>query len=176
MTTYSNIQVDVDQLPQVSTINFVNLHPKYPWINLTSTIIFLTLLFIGALIILPQISSDIINVVSVASAVLFIFACLVIKFKQAKTRRYALREHDILFQHGLFWQKTTAVSFNRIQHIDLTHDPLERKYDIATLKFFTAGGSSVDLKIPGLPHQNAQQLRGLILAKAGKQEAEQSHD
>jgi membrane protein YdbS with pleckstrin-like domain len=88
----------------------------------------------------------------------------------AKARSYAMREHDILFQDGLFWQKTTAVAFNRIQHIDLTHGPVERKYKIASLKFFTAGGSSVDLKIPGLPEKDAEQIRTLILSKINPNE------
>ena len=89
----------------------------------------------------------------------------------AKARFYALREHDVLFQHGLFWQKTTAVAFNRIQHIDLTYGPIDRKFQIASLKFFTAGGSSVDLKIPGLPEEDAEQIRALILSKINQYEA-----
>jgi membrane protein YdbS with pleckstrin-like domain len=176
MTTHINAQLDLEQLPQVSTINFSTLHPKYRWIDLISTTLGLALPIIAALIILPLTDHNPLNIYNLTVLAVLVICILLIKFKQAKARRYALREHDILFQHGLFWQKTTAVSFNRIQHIDLTHGPLERKYKIAALKFFTAGGSSVDLKIPGLPHQNAQQLRTLILAKTGNQDAEQSHD
>ena len=50
-----------------------------------------------------------------------------------------------------------------MQHIDVTHGPLDRKFDMATIKFFTAGGAGSDLRIPGLPTERAEQLRIEIL-------------
>jgi len=61
----------------------------------------------------------------------------------------------------------TAIPFNRIQHVETSSDPLDRKFDLATLQLFTAGGSSGDLKIDGLGKDVAEQLRAFILKKVG---------
>jgi membrane protein YdbS with pleckstrin-like domain len=61
----------------------------------------------------------------------------------------------------------TAIPFNRIQHVETSSDPLDRKFDLATLQLFTAGGSGGDLKIDGLGKDVAEQLRAYILKKVG---------
>lgn len=82
-------------------------------------------------------------------------------------RGYVLRDKDILFRHGVVWRSVTAIPFNRIQHVETSSTPLDRKFALATLQLFTAGGSSGDLKIDGLAHDVAEQLRHFILRKAG---------
>lgn len=169
MSQFSNQPLSIDDMAQVASVQWSELHPAYRWVNLVPTVTFLllTTTAIGVFLLF-------INKVSVSN---WLWAALVIvplvisllSFVQTKVCRYAIREHDILFQQGLFWQQTTAVAFNRIQHIDLTHGPLERKYAIATLKFFTAGGSSVDLKIAGLPEQHAKRIRAMILAQINQE-------
>jgi membrane protein YdbS with pleckstrin-like domain len=61
----------------------------------------------------------------------------------------------------------TAIPFNRIQHVETSSDPIDRKFDLATLQIFTAGGSGGDLKINGLEKDTAEQLRVFILQKVG---------
>jgi membrane protein YdbS with pleckstrin-like domain len=84
----------------------------------------------------------------------------------AKSCGYLEREFDVYHKQGIWWRKQTALSFSRVQHIDLSSGPLERKYGMATLKFFTAGGASSDLKIHGLPLDIAENLRHQILKLA----------
>jgi membrane protein YdbS with pleckstrin-like domain len=67
----------------------------------------------------------------------------------------------------VIWRSVTAVPFNRIQHVESSNTPLDRKYDLATLQLFTAGGSSGDLKINGLDIEIAENLRIFILGKVG---------
>ena len=170
-TPFSNEQLNVDALAQVSAVSFTTLDPTYPWLNLTQPIPTLILLslpiagltFVGQLFDYVYIAWTIYTLIALSS--------LISSFYIAKSRRYALREADLLFFEGILWQTTTAVAFNRIQHIDLTHGPLERKYNIATIKCFTAGGSGVDLKIPGLPLATAESLRAFILDKTSQPDA-----
>jgi membrane protein YdbS with pleckstrin-like domain len=82
-------------------------------------------------------------------------------------RGYVLRDKDILFRKGVIWRSVTAIPFNRIQHVETSSTPFDRKFDLATLQLFTAGGSSGDLKIDGLSTAVAEQLRVFILEKAG---------
>jgi len=82
-------------------------------------------------------------------------------------RGYAVRDKDIVFRKGILWRSVTAIPFNRIQHVETSSDPLDRKFDLATLQLFTAGGSGGDLKIDGLGKDVAEQLRAFILEKVG---------
>jgi membrane protein YdbS with pleckstrin-like domain len=82
-------------------------------------------------------------------------------------RGYVLRDKDILFRKGVIWRSVTAIPFNRIQHVETSSTPFDRKFELATLQLFTAGGSSGDLKIDGLGKDTAEQLRVFILEKAG---------
>jgi hypothetical protein len=80
---------------------------------------------------------------------------------------YVVRDKDILFRKGVIWQSVTAIPFNRIQHVETSSTPIDRKLDLATLQLFTAGGSGGDLKIGGLGTAVAEKLRVFILNKAG---------
>jgi len=82
-------------------------------------------------------------------------------------RGYVLRDKDILFRKGVVWRSVTAIPFNRIQHVETSNTPFDRKFKLATLQLFTAGGASGDLKIDGLGRDTAEQLRVYILEKVG---------
>ena len=84
-----------------------------------------------------------------------------------RRRGYALRARDILFRKGVLWRSVTAVPFNRIQHVETSSTPLDRRFGLATLQLFTAGGSGADLKIDGLEHDLAERIRQDILEKTG---------
>lgn len=84
-----------------------------------------------------------------------------------RRRGYVVRDKDILFRQGVVSRSVTAIPFNRIQHVETSSTPFDRKFDLATLQLFTAGGSSGDLKIDGLGRLTAEQLRVFILEKAG---------
>jgi membrane protein YdbS with pleckstrin-like domain len=78
-------------------------------------------------------------------------------------KRYALRELDLNYSSGLFFQKTVSQPINRIQHIELKRGPVERYVGMATLQVFSAGGAAHTFEIPGLPLESAQKLRHFIL-------------
>jgi membrane protein YdbS with pleckstrin-like domain len=80
---------------------------------------------------------------------------------------YVVRDKDIVFQTGVLLRTVTAIPYNRIQHVEKDSAPLDRRFEIANLKIFTAGGSGGDLKIDGLPADDAERLRIHILDKVG---------
>jgi membrane protein YdbS with pleckstrin-like domain len=90
---------------------------------------------------------------------------------KSRMKGVALREHDIAYRSGLYWRKTVLLPFNRVQHAEVSSGPLQRKYGLASLKFFTAGGSSVDLKIDGLTKEHAGEVRSYIMEKCGQPQA-----
>jgi membrane protein YdbS with pleckstrin-like domain len=80
---------------------------------------------------------------------------------------YAIRERDIIYKSGVFWRTVTAIPFNRIQHVEKSSTPLDRRFQLASLQIFTAGGSGGDLKIHGLSAKTTEKLRFFILEKIG---------
>jgi len=92
-----------------------------------------------------------------------IISRLVIRKSQVKG--IALREFDVAYRSGLFWRKTVIVPFNRVQHVEVSSGPLQRKFGLASVKFFTAGGITVDLRVDGLTAERAEQIRAFIATK-----------
>ena len=79
--------------------------------------------------------------------------------------RYAIREQDVSFAQGVFFQEVITIPFNRIQHCELSRGVFERMYKLATIKIYTAGGSGSDISIPGLTPADAQRLRDFIVGE-----------
>jgi membrane protein YdbS with pleckstrin-like domain len=80
-----------------------------------------------------------------------------------RKKGYAVREKDILFRHGILSTTTTIIPFNRIQHVAIHEGFFSRMYDLSELQIYTAGGSSSDLHIPGLPKYEAEQIKTFLL-------------
>src|SRR5690606_34653268 len=80
-------------------------------------------------------------------------------------RKYAVREHDIIYQRGLLSNHVTIVPFSRIQHVAVYESFLARKLKLAQIQIFTAGGTAGTLKISGLEKENAEKIKAVILGK-----------
>jgi membrane protein YdbS with pleckstrin-like domain len=78
-------------------------------------------------------------------------------------KSYAIRTRDILYRSGVLWRSTVAIPFDRVQHVETSHTPLDRRFRLATLKLHTAGGAGGDLKIHGMPADVAESLRVFLL-------------
>ncbi len=76
-----------------------------------------------------------------------------------KAYKYKLSEAGLKIHKGVFWQQQNMVPRNRVQHIDITTGPLERRYDLSKLVVHTAGTRNATVTLPGLLHQDAADLR-----------------
>ncbi|MCT2590027.1 PH domain-containing protein [Streptomyces sp. N2-109] len=72
--------------------------------------------------------------------------------------RYAERADDLLIAHGVQWRKTTVVPYGRMQLVEVTSGPLERRYGLARLQLHTAAATT-DATVPGLTPAEAERLR-----------------
>lgn len=93
-------------------------------------------------------------------------------YYEFRRKSYAIRQKDIIYNNGLFWQSSIVVPFNRVQHCEVSQGPIDRFYGLAELKVFTAGGTSSDLKIDGLSPETAQRIKDFIVHKTGLDEEE----
>lgn len=78
---------------------------------------------------------------------------------------YEVAEDELHIRHGLWTRTRTAVPFGRVQHIDVTQGPLERRFGLGTLVLHTAGTRSGAVGLPGLLFEEAGQIRDHIRSK-----------
>ena len=171
---FENSQIPVSELPHVEDIDFQQLAPAYRTVELVATGLLFSFLFFGWLMFylfnrLPETWP--------AWAALGLWAVLFslslyLSWKRWAVAGYALREHDIIHKHGVFFRTVTTIPFNRMQHCEISRGPVENAFGLATLRVFTAGGSSSDLSIEGLPVEEAQRVKEFITQKIGEQAAE----
>lgn len=77
--------------------------------------------------------------------------------------RYWLTDDGLYILKGVWWQSITLIPRNRVQHIDISSGPLDRRYDLAKLTVHTAGTSNASVNLPGLLQASATQLRSSLL-------------
>ncbi len=165
---FQNPEIALDELPGADNLDWLKLHPQYARRIRVQTLIGVAIVGVAitALNLVPNIPLTpfmvLYSLLAIAATALLIWPGISIP-----RQGYVLRDKDILFRKGVIWRSVTAVPFNRIQHVESSSTPLDRKYDLATLQLFTAGGSSGDLKIDGLDKDVAENLRIFILGKVG---------
>lgn len=81
---------------------------------------------------------------------------------------YALRTQDFIFRKGWLFEEMHVVPLKKIQHCKVKRGPLERKYQLATLRIYTAGGSGADISLGGLPADVADTLKDWLTGEAEK--------
>jgi membrane protein YdbS with pleckstrin-like domain len=83
---------------------------------------------------------------------------------------YAERGADLLVTHGVMWRRLVVVPYGRMQLVDVTAGPVERKFGISTLRLHTASAGT-DARIHGLTAAEATRLRDRLAALGESQSA-----
>lgn len=76
---------------------------------------------------------------------------------------YAERAEDLLVTRGVLFRRLVVVPYGRMQLVDVTAGPVERRFGIATVRLHTASAGT-DASIRGLPPQEAARLRDRLAA------------
>ena len=170
---FSNQVVLPDLLAPIEVQEFESLEDKYKLINQISAAILLVLALIGFFLIAYFSSENI--PIEVLIGVPFIFIVLfVLRFVLVllgfPKKGYLLREQDVSYRSGLLIYKLTTIPFNRIQHVEVSQNMVEKSFGLSSVKVFTAGGSVSDLSIPGILPDKAHQIESFLLSKVSKHE------
>lgn len=165
--SFVNVQVQTEELPRVDALVFEPMSEFYrKEVKVQVAIIFVPLLLAS---LVPLIFARFLPLFLLPVLVLVVaLGVLLLALGKADIKGLALRDHDVAYRYGLFWRKTVLLPFDRIQHVEVSSGPLQRKYGLATLKFFTAGGSGVDLKVDGLTEQRAEQIRSFVTSRTAE--------
>lgn len=77
--------------------------------------------------------------------------------------RFEIREDEVDLLHGIIVKTRQIVPMSRIQHVDTTRGPIQRRFELASVVFHTAAGS---MTIPELSVERAAEVRDQIAALA----------
>ncbi|WP_020209348.1 PH domain-containing protein [Gilvimarinus chinensis] len=115
------------------------------------------------------------KMLAAAIVVLALFLLAVWVPRRVHHTQYLLRELDVHKRTGFWWHKTVSAGTNRVQHIEVTQGPIERLYGLSKLVLYTAGGYQSDIKIPGLPTDEAHRLKQYLTERIVSEELETEH-
>ncbi len=173
---FENAQIPVAELPHAEAVDFHRLSPSYRVVEVIATCLLFSFLLFGWFIfyLINPFKMAWLSWALLAGWGLLFMLSLWVALKRYAAEGYALREHDILHKHGVWWRTLTAIPFNRMQHCEISRGPVESAFGLATLRVFTAGGSSSDLSIGGLPVAEAQRIKEFITKKIGGAESKEN--
>lgn len=77
---------------------------------------------------------------------------------------YAERAEDLLVTRGILNRQLVVVPYGRMQYVDVTAGPLDRRFGLSTVQLHTAAAAT-DARIPGLVPAEAARLRDRLAAR-----------
>lgn len=173
MESFSNLVVLPENLPEIKQEAFNPLNKKYLNIIYIRLLIF-ALLLIGGFVALLLISDEkppfLVLAAIVSAIVVLLGYSTAVSILGFSRKGYLVRENDISYQRGLISYQLVSVPFNRIQHVEVNQGVLAKTMKLATVKIYTAGGTSSDVSIPGLLLTDAQKLKAFLSEKISEYE------
>ena len=76
---------------------------------------------------------------------------------------YRVDDQSIEIRRGVWFRVVINVPRSRVQHIDVSQGPIERRYDLGTLIIYTAGTEHAKVELEGLEHGRAMLIREHLL-------------
>lgn len=108
---------------------------------------------------------------------LLLFLLLFIAPRRYRYTAFASTEVAIMLRRGALWRSQRGIPLNRIQHVEINEDWLERQFALCQLCIYTAGSGGADIRIPGLARELAESLKlQLLQTVAAEQLLEPSDD
>jgi len=98
----------------------------------------------------------------IAAAVLALVGVVILPGRRYRAWAWGRSQSELHIASGLLIRRRTYVPFGRVQHIDVTQGPIERRYGLATLTLHTAGTRAATVALPGLERATADRLRDTI--------------
>ena len=149
---------------------WVGVSPKLRAMRRTVIGVVAALLAVGLAVAFVAAGSAISAVFAVIGIVLFAAAGFIIVGRNYASWGYAERGADLLVTHGVLIRRLVVVPYGRMQLVDVTAGPIERRFGISTLRLHTASAGT-DARIHGLTANEANRLRDRLAALGESQSA-----
>ena len=161
---FTNTQIDLDLLPEAEQMVMIPLEPNYKTVRyISASTVALIMILLSWFI--AWIQPAFYPYGYIAASIVTLFSIWMVFYNGLAYHymSYAVREKDISYKSGWLWKSMTTVPFNRVQHCDIRQGIIDRRFGLAKLTIYTAGGQSTDLMIPGLLPDTAEKLKIFIL-------------
>lgn len=168
MENFTNSILLPDNLPEIVPEDFNRLDRRYLKIIFIRIAVFAFVLaagLISLIVFADEKPPGLILAALIAGIAVLILYITVISVLGFPKKGYLLRERDISYKTGLIIYKQISVTFNRIQHVEVSQGILGKIFHLSSVKIYTAGGNASDLSIPGLNVSDAQKLKAFISEK-----------
>jgi uncharacterized protein len=128
----------------------------------------LTLAFVGgpvalAVALLALLAGPVEAVAALAAGLVLLGLILVAVERRWRAWGYLERADDLVVRRGVLIRRTSVVPYGRMQYVDVTAGPLDRRLGIATVTLHTAAAAT-DAFVPGLRAEEATRLRDRLAA------------
>ncbi len=168
---FVNAEVPLDALPDAETVDWIPLHPRFAR-RLQVGAIIRSIVYVAAaagfqVAVSPRNRAAISESLPWLPALLwtalgaFCVCSIAWPLIAVPRRGYVVREKDLLYKSGVLWRSVKAFPFNRVQHTKLHSTPLDRRFGLASLAVFPAGGG-LGNHVRGLGRETAERLRVYI--------------
>lgn len=81
---------------------------------------------------------------------------------------YRVDDLGVEIRRGVVWRREITVPRSRVQHIDVSQGPLERRYGLGSLSIYTAGTDYAMVALRGVTHDRSLLIRDHLLPKAAQ--------
>lgn len=160
-------QIFSSDIPDATNIEFESLHPAQKKVLYVQNILFF-LVLVAISIVSYLLIDEFKPWIFYTSLGLLIFCFLFILLLVHigfKHKGFAIGEKDIHYKTGYLTRSIKSIPMNRIQHQKIQQGVFEKYWQLAKLEIYTAGDSSGDLTIPGIPFSKAVNIQALITEK-----------
>lgn len=126
---------------------------------LISGLIVLTIVAVAAFVCWQNFEGTLAHIIIITIVVITLIACLldIILFPNIRYKRYKylVTDEKIEVKKGLFLITRSIILVERVQKIEISSGPIDRKYNLANVNIFTAAGL-VDIKF--LDNKKAEEI------------------
>ncbi len=146
--------------------------PGEPWVRVSPKLATLrrllsiglgALLLVGLTVLAAMAATWVAVTVAVVGVGALAWAWVVVG-RSVRSWGYAERADDLLVTRGVLNRQLVVVPYGRMQFVDVTAGPLDRRFGLATVQLHTAAAAT-DAQIPGLVPAEAARLRDRLAAR-----------
>jgi len=139
------------------------LHPRLLVVRRVECLLLLGLPTLVAAGVLLGLRGPLPAVAALAAGAVLLGLALLGVTRRFRAWAYAEREDDLLVRRGVLVRRTSVVPYGRMQYVDVTAGPLDRRLGLAQVVLHTAAAAT-DAAIPGLDSREADRLRDRLAA------------
>jgi hypothetical protein len=143
---------------------WVRVSPRLATVRRIGVLAFGLPLGLAATVVAAMLMSAAVAVAVAAVAVALLAWSWVVVGRTVRSWGYAERAEDLLVTSGVLRRQLVVVPYGRMQFVDVSAGPLDRRFGLATVQLHTAAAAT-DASIPGLPPEEAARLRDRLAAR-----------